>query len=754
MAALSSIATPKAAHAGSCAVAWGYDFDGQLGNGINYYTPSYNYNVNNPTPGTVTGLTSGVTAVAAGSSFGLALVNGGLVAWGYDGDGELGNGVDTNPAQPSYQDQTYNTPVAVVGMSSGVTAVASGGYHTLAIQNGALYAWGAGNSGQLGNPSGFAAGESDSPVLVSGMSTGVTAIAGGSGFSLAVQNGGVYAWGFNTGGLGNGTTFSSTPVALTGALSSGVTAIAAGTAHSLAIQNGGVYAWGSNSSGQLGNNSSSGSTTPVALTGILSSGVTAIAAGGYHSLAVQGGSVYAWGYNGSGQLGIGSTTSESTPQLVTGITGTITEVAASASDSWALSSDGSIWDWGANNYGQLGLGTTGASQTTPQHLLAPAGYAFTSIVSEESADSAVAIETPVLTWNDAGGSPADGTTWDIGTNQNWKTASASAVYQEGDIVKFTDANNSTTNSNAYSVSLNTTVHPYSVSIVTVKAYSITGTGGIADGAAGPTPLSITGGGSLTLGGTNTYTGGTTVGTGTDASKLVISSSSAFPAGTALTINTGAKVQLAAHTGGASNVTVTTIGTLTNNGQLDITNNDLILKGASLTTISNSIASAYAGGTWAGSGGITSSTAAGSTLNTVGVIQASAAGTLDGASYAAGDVLVKYTYYGDANLDGHVDGSDYSQIDNGFLQKLTGWYNGDFNYDGVINGSDYALIDNAFNTQGGSLGTSPAALVAFSTAQIAAPLTGGSVAVPEPTTLGLLCIGAAGLLGRRRRVWGK
>jgi hypothetical protein len=73
------------------------------------------------------------------------------------------------------------------------------------------------------------------------------------------------------------------------------------------------------------------------------------------------------------------------------------------------------------------------------------------------------------------------------------------------------------------------------------------------------------------------------------------------------------------------------------------------------------------------------------------------------------VLVKYTYYGDANLDGKVDGSDYSRIDNAALNHLTGWSNGDFNYDGVIDGSDYTLIDNAFNRQGAALGSStPAA----------------------------------------------
>ena len=75
-------------------------------------------------------------------------------------------------------------------------------------------------------------------------------------------------------------------------------------------------------------------------------------------------------------------------------------------------------------------------------------------------------------------------------------------------------------------------------------------------------------------------------------------------------------------------------------------------------------------------------------------------SFDGQTAVSTDVLVKTTVYGDANLDGHVDASDYSDIDNGYLTNATGWSNGDFNYDGTINGSDYTLIDNAFNMQPG------------------------------------------------------
>ena len=114
------------------------------------------------------------------------------------------------------------------------------------------------------------------------------------------------------------------------------------------------------------------------------------------------------------------------------------------------------------------------------------------------------------------------------------------------------------------------------------------------------------------------------------------------------------------------------------------------------------------------------------------------GAFDGTLPGASDILVKYTYYGDANLDGKVDGSDYALIDNGYNKHLTGWYNGDFNYDGVIDGSDYTLIDNAFNTQSANLSTN--GMIADSTSQIAA--------VPEPAAaVGVLAI--AGLVLRRR-----
>jgi hypothetical protein len=148
-----------------------------------------------------------------------------------------------------------------------------------------------------------------------------------------------------------------------------------------------------------------------------------------------------------------------------------------------------------------------------------------------------------------------------------------------------------------------------------------------------------------------------------------------------------------------------------------------------------------GGYWNGSAGITSSSAAADTrfLTTLGSRPGGI--TFDGVTTISSDELIKYTYYGDADLNGTVNGADYQQIDNGFGSGLTGWQNGDFNYDGVINGSDFALIDNTFN-QLTATNAGPLAIFGSPSASI--------TAVPEPTTLSLFGLGAVAMLGRRRR----
>ncbi len=231
----------------------------------------------------------------------------------------------------------------------------------------------------------------------------------------------------------------------------------------------------------------------------------------------------------------------------------------------------------------------------------------------------------------------------------------------------------------------------------------------------------------------------------------------------------------------------------NSGTVDLSNNDMIYQNGGESgygTINGLVAQGRgANGLWTGagaSGPYISSSAAATTATTSAKNTALAvvindtnqtpAGSLSGTPLVAsaspfnngltsfdgqpvndGDVLVKYTYYGDALLTGSVIAADYTQIDNAFVidkttpGALTGWYNGDFNYDGKVNGDDYTLIDNAFNTQGAvsfaGISAGPANMIATNTDQIAGA---SSSAVPEPGTLGLLGIAAFGLIGRRKR----
>jgi alpha-tubulin suppressor-like RCC1 family protein len=214
--------------------------------------------------------------------------------------------------------------------------------------------WGDNRAGQLGDGSTVL--ESATPVTVSGLSD-VTAVEAGQQHGLALKkDGSAWAWGLNNvGQLGNGaTTGSQTPVQVG---LSGISAISAGFNHNLALMpDGTVYAWGSNYDGELGDGTTNFSTNPVRVQGLPLPAV-AVDASNHDSFALlTDGTVYSWGDNFYGQLGDGTTTSSTVPVRVASLSGVVA-ISAGTTHVMALKSDGTVWTWGDNSAGQLGDGT-------------------------------------------------------------------------------------------------------------------------------------------------------------------------------------------------------------------------------------------------------------------------------------------------------------------------------------------------------------------------------------------------------------
>src|ERR1700682_4077089 len=151
-----------------------------------------------------------------------------------------------------------------------------------------------------------------------------------------------------------------TPVHVSGL--AGVAAAAGGggsEGYSLAVKTDGtVWAWGSNRYGQLGNGTTTDTTTAGQVTGV--SGASAVAAGEGQSLAIVGATVSAWGSNGGGQLGDGSTTNRSYPVGVVGLGG-VTSISGGGGHTLALKSDGTRWAWGGNGSSEVSHSASGHS---------------------------------------------------------------------------------------------------------------------------------------------------------------------------------------------------------------------------------------------------------------------------------------------------------------------------------------------------------------------------------------------------------
>ena len=258
--------------------------------------------------------------------------NSSVLTTGYNGFGQLGDGTRDNRA--------FAAPVPGLGRMGGFAA---GAAHTLAFTNNStVMAWGFNQFGQLG--------------------------------TTAVRNG------------AESSSLDFSPVPVQVELLNRVTSVAAGAYHSLAVSDGHLYGWGGNGSGQLGNNTLTNAYKPVEVLKVVTAGVnepftnaTQVAAGALHSLVLtQDNKVWAWGDNTFGQLGSAAGTPKLSPVEVVFLKAPVgtfpIRIAAAGRYSAALMNDGSVYTWGYNEYGQLGLGTRVATEVPTQVVFpVPAG---------------------------------------------------------------------------------------------------------------------------------------------------------------------------------------------------------------------------------------------------------------------------------------------------------------------------------------------------------------------------------------------
>lgn len=321
--------------------AWGRNTSGELG------VAAYD-TTDRPIPTRVHGTATNWESVAASwyHSFGIRS-DGTLWAWGENEYGQLGIG---------YQSWRATIPQRV-GTASNWAAVSAGHTHTLGLRSdGTLWVWGSNLYGQLG--SGAVSSDNVTSPVQLGTGTNWVAIAAGDFHSLAVRSDGtLWAWGYNNKGqLGLGSTSYSvaTPTQVTGDVD--WARVDAEYDYSMGIdQDGDLYSWGNNYNGILGLGNSTNRKSPALVGG----GWRGVYPGRVHCLGVRSdGSLYGWGsaYDGALGLGEGNTGAKMVPTLI--MSGSPAWVGGAAGDRWsvALRSDGTVWGFGWNGNGQLGLG--------------------------------------------------------------------------------------------------------------------------------------------------------------------------------------------------------------------------------------------------------------------------------------------------------------------------------------------------------------------------------------------------------------
>ncbi len=319
--------------------------------------------------------TGAVSIAIGGENAGYVDASGTVWISGANGSGQLGVGTAVNKTSP-----------VLIGTGFASVATSAAGATVLAVKtDGTLWAWGANRNSLLGNGTFL---DSPKPIQI-GSNNDYRSVAVGGIHAMAIKrNGDLFAWGsnvFGATGLGAAIRLAQVPELV----DRGYSAVAAGSLHTLALKsNGELYSFGANGNGQLGvasNENCTGSAVVACSTTrrLVGASFASIAAGTLHSAAIKSdGSLWMWGDNSAGQLGVSTneTCALGTNNLGTGELGSpcattprmvgtgFVRVTTGLQHTLAIKTDGSLWAWGTNYWGYLGDGTRSSAISRPKRV--------------------------------------------------------------------------------------------------------------------------------------------------------------------------------------------------------------------------------------------------------------------------------------------------------------------------------------------------------------------------------------------------
>jgi len=297
-----------------------------------------------------------------GSSGAAIKTDGTLWIWGWNNSGEIGVNDNTQTVRA--------TPVTTFAGGNDWKQVAGGFFFTAAIKtDGSLWTWGYGIYGKLGNNADT---NRSTPVTTFAGGNDWKQVSGGTNHTAAIKtDGSLWIWGgnYNTSNLGinlGNNVNRSTPVT-TFAGGNDWKSVSCGRNHTAAIKTDGtLWVWGGNAYGKLGTNDTNTRSTPVT-TFAGGNDWKQVACGGFHIAAIKtDGSLWTWGRGTSGQLGNNANTDRNTPVTTFAGGNNWKQVSCADNHTAAIKTDGSLWNWGANNGRNLGLGNNDSThRSTP-----------------------------------------------------------------------------------------------------------------------------------------------------------------------------------------------------------------------------------------------------------------------------------------------------------------------------------------------------------------------------------------------------